>query len=158
MSRGSAQRIADVLEAIERCQRYAAALGGDAGVVGVAEDAIECNLQIIGEAVNHLPEDITAAHPGFPGRRSGVSATSSSTSTSGSTPTSSAMWWRLICHRLPTRCGGTFSASDLRMSSLRRSRGCSATGRGGVPGQRLALMTVSVMPWVRDQIVRRSGD
>ena len=73
MSRGSAQRIADVLEAIERCQRYAAALGGDAGVVGVAEDAIECNLQIIGEAVNHLPEDITAAHPGFPGRRSGVS-------------------------------------------------------------------------------------
>src|SRR5699024_2599092 len=59
VSRDPAQRIADVLAAIERCQRYVAALGGDAAVVEMAEDAIERNLQIIGEAVNHLPEDIT---------------------------------------------------------------------------------------------------
>ena len=29
----------------------------------MAEDAIERNLQIIGEAVNHLPAEITDAHP-----------------------------------------------------------------------------------------------
>lgn len=29
----------------------------------MAEDAIERNLQIIGEAVNHLPEAITGTHP-----------------------------------------------------------------------------------------------
>ena len=66
MSRDPAQRIADVLEAIERCQRYVAALGGDADVVEMAEDAIERNLQIIGEAVTHLPEGITGAHPEIP--------------------------------------------------------------------------------------------
>lgn len=66
MSRDPAQRIADVLEAIERCQRYVAALGGDADVVEMAEDAIERNLQIIGEAVNQLPEGITGAHPEVP--------------------------------------------------------------------------------------------
>ena len=29
----------------------------------MAEDAIERNLQIIGEAVKHLPDEITDAHP-----------------------------------------------------------------------------------------------
>ena len=29
----------------------------------MAEDAIERNLQVIGEAVIHLPEEITSAHP-----------------------------------------------------------------------------------------------
>lgn len=32
----------------------------------MAEDAIERNLQIIGEAVNHLPAEITDAHPDVP--------------------------------------------------------------------------------------------
>ena len=63
MSRDPAQRIADVLEAVERCRRYVAALDGDAGLLEMAEDAIERNLQIIGEAVNHLPGEITGAHP-----------------------------------------------------------------------------------------------
>lgn len=63
MSRDPAQRIADVLVAIERCQRYVAALDGDVDVAEMAEDAIERNLQIIGEAVNHVPEEITDAHP-----------------------------------------------------------------------------------------------
>lgn len=63
MSRDPAQRIADVLEAIERCRRYVAALDGDSGLLEMAEDAIERNLQIIGEAVNHLPAEITGAHP-----------------------------------------------------------------------------------------------
>lgn len=66
MSRDSDQRIADVLEAIERCQRHVRALSGDPDVVDRAEDAIERNLQIIGEAVGHLPENITDAHPEVP--------------------------------------------------------------------------------------------
>ncbi len=66
MSRDPSQRVADVLEAIGRCQRYAAALQGNPGVAEMAEDAIERNLQIIGEAVNHLPGDITDAHPEVP--------------------------------------------------------------------------------------------
>lgn len=66
MSRDAAQRIADILDEIERCQRYVVALSSDTGVVGMAEDAIERNLQVIGEAVNHLPEAITSAHPEIP--------------------------------------------------------------------------------------------
>ncbi len=63
MSRDPSQRIEDVLVAIERCQRYVVALSGDADLVDMAEDAIERNLQIVGEAVTHLPERITSAHP-----------------------------------------------------------------------------------------------
>ncbi len=66
MNREPSQRIADVLAAIERCRRYVAALDGAADIVEMAEDAIERNLQIIGEAVNHLPEEITGAHPEIP--------------------------------------------------------------------------------------------
>lgn len=63
MSRSRDRRIIDALEAIERCQRYIIALTDDARDAEMAEDAIERNLQIIGEAVNHLPEEITGAHP-----------------------------------------------------------------------------------------------
>lgn len=35
-------------------------------IVDMAEDAIERNLQIIGEAVNHLPAEIAEAHPEIP--------------------------------------------------------------------------------------------
>ncbi|MGB3696380.1 MAG: HepT-like ribonuclease domain-containing protein [Gordonia sp. (in: high G+C Gram-positive bacteria)] len=66
MSRNPTQRIADALEAIERCLRYVAALDRDADIVEMAEDAIERNLQIVGEAVQHLPEEITGAHPEIP--------------------------------------------------------------------------------------------
>lgn len=63
MSRDPSQRIEDVLVAIERCQRFAVALSGDADRVDMAEAAIERNLRIIGEAVTHLPGEITSAHP-----------------------------------------------------------------------------------------------
>lgn len=67
MSRTSEQRVADILEAIARCQRYLDALAsGDAGLVDMAEDAIERNLQIIGEAANHLPAEVTGSHPEIP--------------------------------------------------------------------------------------------
>nr|WP_306428298.1 HepT-like ribonuclease domain-containing protein [Brevibacterium sp. 68QC2CO] len=52
------------MQAIERCQRYATSLSStEPGLVGMAEDAIERNLQIIGEAANHLPAEVTDAHP-----------------------------------------------------------------------------------------------
>ncbi|MBX3193882.1 MAG: DUF86 domain-containing protein [Microbacteriaceae bacterium] len=64
MSRGTEQRVADILQAIERCRRYVDALDSDdQDLVDMAEDAVERNLQIIGEATNHLPEEITGAHP-----------------------------------------------------------------------------------------------
>lgn len=59
MSRGTDQRVDDILEAVERCQRYADSLNSDdAQLVAMAEDAIERNLQILGEAANHLPAEI----------------------------------------------------------------------------------------------------
>jgi uncharacterized protein with HEPN domain len=63
VSRSPAQRIADALEAVERCRKYVAALDRENDIAEMAEDAIERNLQISGEAVNHLPEEITGAHP-----------------------------------------------------------------------------------------------
>lgn len=67
MSRGAEQRISDILEAIGRCQRYVRALDGDdPDLVEMAEDAIERNLQVIGEAANHLPSEMTEAHPEVP--------------------------------------------------------------------------------------------
>lgn len=67
MSRTASERIADILEAIARCQRYAGSLDGDdQTLVDMAEDAIERNLQVIGEAANALPADITNSHPEIP--------------------------------------------------------------------------------------------
>lgn len=64
MSRGEEQRVADILRAIERCQRYVDALDSDdRDLIDMADDAVERNLQIIGEAANHLPGVITDAHP-----------------------------------------------------------------------------------------------
>lgn len=64
MSRGVEQRIADILQAIERCQQYVDTLDSDdPNLVNMAEDAVERNLQIIGEAANHLPHEFTDAHP-----------------------------------------------------------------------------------------------
>lgn len=72
MSRSPDQRISDILDAVDRCQRYVEALDDeDATLAEMAEDAIERNLQIIGEAANHLPPEVTGAHPeiGWPAIR-----------------------------------------------------------------------------------------
>lgn len=64
MNRSTEQQIADILQSIERCQRYVDALGSDdQDLVDMAEDAIGRNLQIIGEAANHLSTEFTDAHP-----------------------------------------------------------------------------------------------
>ena len=64
MTRGAQQRIQDILESIDRCRRYASSLdSANRDLVDMAEDAVERNLQIIGEAVSHLPSEITESHP-----------------------------------------------------------------------------------------------
>jgi uncharacterized protein with HEPN domain len=63
VSRSTDQRVADILQAIDRCRRYVDALDSDdPDFVDMAEDAVERNLQIIGEAANHLPAEFTDAH------------------------------------------------------------------------------------------------
>ena len=67
MTRGASQRINDILEAIGRCEAYAAELSSpDPTQVRMAEDAIERNLQIIGEAAKRLPSEVTGKHPEIP--------------------------------------------------------------------------------------------
>ncbi len=64
MTRRAEQRIQDILEAIDRCRRYSTALdSADRDLVDMAEDAVERNLQIIGQAASHLPAEVTDAHP-----------------------------------------------------------------------------------------------
>lgn len=67
MTRPPEQRIADILRAIDRCRRYALSLDADdPDLVDMAEDAVERNLQIIGEAASSLPAEITDEHPEIP--------------------------------------------------------------------------------------------
>lgn len=64
MSREPEDRISDILYAIERYERYVGSLDAeDLDLMEMAEDAIERNLQIIGEAANHLPASVTEAYP-----------------------------------------------------------------------------------------------
>ncbi|MDO8381632.1 MAG: DUF86 domain-containing protein [Microbacterium sp.] len=64
MTRSAEQRIQDILGSIHRCRRYATSLdSANRDLVDMAEDAVERNLQIIGEAASHLPVEITDNHP-----------------------------------------------------------------------------------------------
>lgn len=64
VSRSVEERISDIIRAVKRCQRYSDALDSDdPNLVNMAQDAIERNLQIIGEAANHLPSHVTHVHP-----------------------------------------------------------------------------------------------
>ncbi|MFC5281392.1 DUF86 domain-containing protein [Arcanobacterium canis] len=67
MSRTDAERVVDILFAIEKCQRYIENVdSGSVELSEMASDAIERNLQIIGEAVNHLSTSITDQFPEIP--------------------------------------------------------------------------------------------
>ena len=47
--------------------RYVDALDSpDPDLADMAQDAVERNLQIIGEAATHLPDEVTEAHPEVP--------------------------------------------------------------------------------------------
>ncbi len=64
MTRSASERVADILDAIEKCRKFRAHLRDpDPTVASMAFDAALRNIGIIGEAVNHLPADITTAHP-----------------------------------------------------------------------------------------------
>lgn len=58
MSRGTEQQVVDILDAVARCRRPVAARAerpDDESSARRAEDAMERNLQVIGEAAGHLP-------------------------------------------------------------------------------------------------------
>ncbi len=61
MSRSSAERLADVLAAIDRTLMYRPRLDDlDPAVAAMAYDAVLRNLAVIGEAVRALPEEVKA--------------------------------------------------------------------------------------------------
>lgn len=62
MSRSPISRLEDITTAISACLEYSAYIT-DPKFSGMAFDAIERNLGIIGEAVNHLPKDLIAQYP-----------------------------------------------------------------------------------------------
>jgi uncharacterized protein with HEPN domain len=64
MSRSANERIGDILEAIDKCQRFQSRLSDpDPVVAEMAFDAALRNIAVIGEAANHLPNEVTNAHP-----------------------------------------------------------------------------------------------
>lgn len=62
--------IADIIESIEKIERYIAGLDRDAFLEDEKTvDSVVRNLEIIGEAANRLPESVTARHPEIEWRR-----------------------------------------------------------------------------------------
>jgi uncharacterized protein with HEPN domain len=69
VSRSADERCQDILVAIARCERYRDRFGdSDPEVVEMAFQAAIRYIAVIGEAANHLPEEITSAHPEIPWR------------------------------------------------------------------------------------------
>ena len=62
MSRRTDDRVTDILEAIEKSESYRAYLN-QSETADMAMDAILRNLAIIGEAVNHLPQELYDRYP-----------------------------------------------------------------------------------------------
>ena len=60
----------DILEAVEKIQRYIKGLAYDTFVKNdMAVDAVIRNLEIIGEAAKNLPEDVKGRYPDIPWKR-----------------------------------------------------------------------------------------
>jgi len=62
--------LADMLEAIEKIERYTHGLSReDLWQDDLVADAVVRNLEVIGEAARHVPETLRAAHPEIDWRR-----------------------------------------------------------------------------------------
>ncbi len=69
MSRGIEILLGEILEAVELLQRYTEGLSYDAFAEDVEKQgAVVRRLEIIGEAVKGLPEDLRAKYPAVPWR------------------------------------------------------------------------------------------
>jgi uncharacterized protein with HEPN domain len=67
MTRGTAERFADILNAIDRCLMYRDHLDvADPAIASMAFDAVLRNLAVIGEAVRALPSGETEFAPQIP--------------------------------------------------------------------------------------------
>lgn len=67
--RGWSFRIADILESIERIRGYIEEMEEDQFRANhLVIDAVVRNLEVIGEAAAHLPEDVVQANPDVPWR------------------------------------------------------------------------------------------
>lgn len=68
MIRDDKSRCQDILQAINKCERYLEQLTPDssADFTEMIEDAIERNLQIIGEAVSRLSRTVSDSNPEIP--------------------------------------------------------------------------------------------
>lgn len=65
MSRSEEERLADILDAVERCQSYAPHLRS-ADLGSMAYDALLRNLAVIGEAARSLPSETREVMPEVP--------------------------------------------------------------------------------------------
>jgi uncharacterized protein with HEPN domain len=64
MTRSANERVADILDAIDKCARFRTHLADAApDVAEMAFDAALRNIAVIGEAANRLPAAIIDAHP-----------------------------------------------------------------------------------------------
>jgi uncharacterized protein with HEPN domain len=61
--RGEREYLADIREAIQRIEQYTAGLSYEQFLAdGKTQDAVIRNIEILGEAVKHLPAELIAAH------------------------------------------------------------------------------------------------
>ena len=65
--RQEAERLRDILAAIDRIKTYVGALNYEAFSADArTSDAVQYNFVIIGEAANHLPRELTESRPELP--------------------------------------------------------------------------------------------
>lgn len=68
--REASDRIGEILEAIDKIERYTEGMDLDGFRADERTiDAVLHNLTVIGEAANHVPDEVQTRHPGIPWKR-----------------------------------------------------------------------------------------